>query len=67
MSKDSFKIDSQEKMILIKYNRNNAEIFTGQSKKSSKFVEDEIELLSLSSSLLLQLCDTFPKTAAMLQ
>ena len=67
VSKDSFKMDSQEKMILIKYNRNNSEIFTGQSGITSKFAQDEIELLSLSGTLLLQLCDTYPKTAAVLQ
>lgn len=54
---------------MINYDRENKDLFTSKRENKVKHptLIDEIEMHSLSGSKLLDLCDTFPKTAAALQ
>ena len=67
IGKNSFTMDASHQQILITYDRTNSELFTSKTINNKAVTSEEIELHSLSRDHLLELCDTFPKTAAVLQ
>ena len=77
ISQDSFTLDNSQQNVMITYDRDNPELFTSKIAKRKKLSGNktsnsgepdgkEIELYSLHREDLLQLCDTFPKTATVL-